>query len=65
MTVAEETEVTLEVGQQKDLPAEPPARGEGAEREMHAILEIGVRGHGGAGLAGDGLPAAAPHWPRC
>lgn len=60
MTVAEEIEVTLEVGQQKDLPAEPAAREEGAEREMHAILEIGVRGHGGAGLAGGQAPGGGP-----
>ncbi|MGW3174238.1 VWA domain-containing protein [Streptomyces sp. NPDC001153] len=46
MTVAEEIEVTLAVGQQKELPAEA-APGQSADREMHAILEIGVRGHGG------------------
>ncbi|SCF84386.1 hypothetical protein GA0115256_12329 [Streptomyces sp. DconLS] len=65
MTVAEEIEVTLEVGQEKDLPAEPYAQGEGVEREMHAILEIGVRGRGGAGLAGGGRRTAGPRSPRC
>ncbi|MGW4888384.1 VWA domain-containing protein [Streptomyces murinus] len=60
MTVAEQIEVTLEVGQEKDLPAEPYAQGEGAEREMHAILEIGVRGYGGAGLAGGRAPGGGP-----
>ncbi|MEW2619343.1 VWA domain-containing protein [Streptomyces sp. NPDC048106] len=60
MTVAEETEVTLDVGQQKELPAEPAAQARGTEREMHAILEIGVRGHGGAGLAGGRTPDGGP-----
>ncbi|MFE9906285.1 VWA domain-containing protein [Streptomyces achromogenes] len=50
MTVAEETEVTLEVGQRTELPALPDPAGHHREREMHAILEIGVRG-----------PAGAPH----
>ncbi|WDO05422.1 VWA domain-containing protein [Streptomyces murinus] len=60
MTVAEPIEVTLEVGQEKDLPAEPYTQGVGAEREMHAILEIGVRGRGGAGLAGGRAPGGGP-----
>ncbi|MEU3523997.1 VWA domain-containing protein [Streptomyces sp. NPDC038707] len=47
MTVAEETEVTLEVGQRTELPALPDPAGH-PEREMHAILEIGVRGPAGA-----------------
>ncbi|WP_416518412.1 VWA domain-containing protein [Streptomyces achromogenes] len=50
MTVAEETEVTLEVGQRTELPALPDPAGHHREREMHAILEIGVRG-----------PAGTPH----
>ncbi|MFF5472138.1 VWA domain-containing protein [Streptomyces achromogenes] len=53
MTVAEETEVTLEVGQRTELPALPDPAGHHREREMHAILEIGVRGPSGA-------PRAAP-----
>ncbi|WP_330337128.1 VWA domain-containing protein [Streptomyces sp. NBC_00557] len=59
MTVAEQIEVTLAVGQQRELPV-VPAPGQPADREMHAILEIGVRGPGGP-EAGDG-PAhgAAP-----
>ncbi|MEU3415624.1 vWA domain-containing protein [Streptomyces sp. NPDC006658] len=48
MTVAEETEVTLEVGQRTELPAVPDPAGHHPEREMHAILEIGVRGPAGA-----------------
>ncbi|MCL3992356.1 VWA domain-containing protein [Streptomyces lavenduligriseus] len=48
MTVAEETEVTLEVGQRTELPALPDPAGPHREREMHAILEIGVRGPSGA-----------------
>lgn len=56
MTVAEETEVTLAVGQQKELPAVPAAPGRPPDREMHAILEIGVDSHGGPGLAA--VPAA-------
>ncbi|MET8610030.1 vWA domain-containing protein [Streptomyces misionensis] len=58
MTAAEETEVTLTVGQETDLPAEPAGPGRGAEREMHAILEIGVRG--GAGLIGGRAHSGAP-----
>ncbi|MGW5278229.1 VWA domain-containing protein [Streptomyces collinus] len=34
--------VTLEVGQNKELPAVPDAPGQPRDREMHAILEIGV-----------------------
>ncbi|MGW4568461.1 VWA domain-containing protein [Streptomyces sp. NPDC004561] len=60
MTVAEETEVTLAVGQQKDLPAAPSAGGPSADREMHAILEIGVRGHGGPGLVTGHAPGRGP-----
>jgi hypothetical protein len=54
---AEEIEVTLAVGQQKELPA-APAPGQSADREMHAILEIGVRSHGGHG--GHGGPGSGP-----
>ncbi|MFI0186386.1 VWA domain-containing protein [Streptomyces sp. NPDC017082] len=43
MTVAEQTEVTLEVGQHKELPVGPDGTGRHPGREMHAILEIGVR----------------------
>ncbi|MFH8337607.1 VWA domain-containing protein [Streptomyces sp. AM6-12] len=60
MNRAEQIEVTLEVGQQKDLPAEPSGQERGEEREMHAILEIGVRGHGGAGLTGGRAPGGGP-----
>ncbi|MFD0395205.1 tetratricopeptide repeat protein [Streptomyces nogalater] len=48
MTVAEETEVTLEVGQRTELPALPDPAGHPSEREMHAILEIAVHGPSGA-----------------
>ncbi|OIJ94774.1 VWA domain-containing protein [Streptomyces monashensis] len=58
MTVPGPIEVTLAVGQQKELPAAPPATGGSAGREMHAILEIGVSSHGGAGLAAG--PGAGP-----
>ncbi|MBL1084050.1 VWA domain-containing protein [Streptomyces actinomycinicus] len=63
MTVAEETEVTLAVGQQKELPAVPDPARRGTDRDMHAILEIGVRGpdvpeHAGAPVTGTG-PALA------
>ncbi|MFF7749513.1 VWA domain-containing protein [Streptomyces sp. NPDC007971] len=44
-------EVTLAVGQQKELPAVPAAAGRPPDREMHAILEIGVSGSGTAGIA--------------
>ncbi|MFI0807017.1 VWA domain-containing protein [Streptomyces echinatus] len=60
MTVAEETEVTLAVGQQKDLPAVPDAAGRHTDREMHAILEIGVRGPDGARHAGAPAPGTGP-----
>ncbi|MEU2062644.1 VWA domain-containing protein [Streptomyces sp. NPDC013455] len=60
MTVAEETEVTLAVGQQKELPAVPDAAGRRTEREMHAILEIGVRSRGGAHHAGAPAPGTGP-----
>jgi hypothetical protein len=58
MTTAEQTEVTLTVGQQKELPAAAPA-GQSAEREMHAVLEIGVRAHG-AGLTTGHAPGSGP-----
>ncbi|MEW2256466.1 VWA domain-containing protein [Streptomyces sp. NPDC047869] len=45
---AEEIEVTLAVGQNKELPVTPGATGRPRAREMHAILEIGV-GVGGGG----------------
>ncbi|KOV69357.1 vWA domain-containing protein [Streptomyces sp. MMG1121] len=51
MTGAGQIEVTLAVGQQKELPAAPPTAGQPAGREMHAIVEIGVSSHGGPGLA--------------
>ncbi|WEO94490.1 VWA domain-containing protein [Streptomyces sp. FXJ1.172] len=51
MTAPGQIEVTLAVGQQKELPAAPPGAAGPAGREMHAILEIGVRSHGGPGLA--------------
>ncbi|WBO63003.1 VWA domain-containing protein [Streptomyces camelliae] len=58
MTGARQIEVTLAVGQQKELPVAPPPAG-GAGREMHAILEIGVRSHGGPGLAATAPGGAA------
>ncbi|MEV6838292.1 VWA domain-containing protein [Streptomyces sp. NPDC051133] len=60
MTVAQETEVTLAVGQQKDLPAAVPAAGRARDREMHAIVEIGVSSRGGAGLATGHAPGSGP-----
>ncbi|MEU3828515.1 VWA domain-containing protein [Streptomyces sp. NPDC029080] len=60
MTVAEETEVTLAVGQQKDLPATPDAAGRHTDREMHAILEIGVRSPDGAEHTGAPPPGTGP-----
>ncbi|WP_225825252.1 vWA domain-containing protein [Streptomyces naphthomycinicus] len=60
MTVAEETEVTLAVGQQKELPAVPDAAGQPPDREMHAILEIGVRSPGGAEHTGAPAPGTGP-----
>ncbi|MGW0767183.1 VWA domain-containing protein [Streptomyces sp. NPDC002676] len=51
-------EVTLAVGQQKELPALPTAAGQPRDREMHAILEIGVRG-GESGISGGGAETAA------
>ncbi|KOX03033.1 VWA domain-containing protein [Streptomyces sp. NRRL B-3648] len=59
MTVAEETEVTLAVGQQKELPVEPDPAGRHPDREMHAILEIGVRG-GRPGHTGTPVPGTGP-----
>ncbi|MGW2489028.1 VWA domain-containing protein [Streptomyces sp. NPDC001606] len=50
-TGAQNIEVTLEVGQHKELPVGPVEPGQPPDREMHAILEIGVHGHGGPGLA--------------
>jgi hypothetical protein len=44
-------EVTLAVGQNKELPAVPDAAGQPRDREMHAILEIGVRAGDGPHLA--------------
>ncbi|MEU0004358.1 VWA domain-containing protein [Streptomyces sp. NPDC006314] len=60
MTVTEETEVTLAVGQQKELSAAPAAPGQPPDREMHAILEIGVDSHGGPGLAAMPGPGSGP-----
>ncbi|MEU6665533.1 VWA domain-containing protein [Streptomyces sp. NPDC046727] len=60
MTVAEETEVTLAVGQQKELPVVPDAAGHHPDREMHAILEIGVRSPGGAERTGAPAPGTGP-----
>ncbi|MEU1013113.1 VWA domain-containing protein [Streptomyces sp. NPDC005890] len=61
MTVAEETEVTLAVGQQKELPLAPDPAGRHPDREMHAILEIGVRGgRGGPGRTGAPVPGTGP-----
>ncbi|MEU0331865.1 VWA domain-containing protein [Streptomyces sp. NPDC006193] len=60
MAVAEETEVTLAVGQRKELPAVPDTAGRPPGREMHAILEIGVRSRGGAGRAGEPVPGTGP-----
>ncbi|WP_251095450.1 VWA domain-containing protein [Streptomyces sp. Caat 7-52] len=60
MTMAEETEVTLAVGQQKDLPAVPDAAGRHTDREMHAILEIGVRSPEGVEHAGALAPGTGP-----
>ncbi|ANP50380.1 hypothetical protein J2Z21_000855 [Streptomyces griseochromogenes] len=44
-------EVTLAVGQQKELPVLPAAAGRPPDREMHAILEIGVTSGGTPGIA--------------
>ncbi|MFF8726144.1 VWA domain-containing protein [Streptomyces sp. NPDC015171] len=60
MTTTEETEVTLAVGQQKELPAAPDASGHHPDREMHAILEIGVRSPSGAGHTGAPAPGTGP-----
>jgi hypothetical protein len=59
MTVAEQTEVTLAVGQQRELPV-VPAPGQPADREMHAILEIGVRAPDGPGPGVGPAHGAAP-----
>ncbi|MGW0999747.1 VWA domain-containing protein [Streptomyces sp. NPDC002520] len=60
---AEDVEVTLDVGQNTELSAAPDAAGQPRDREMHAILEIGVRtgdGPRSAGGAGHGTgPALA------
>ena len=54
MSVAENAEagieVTLAVGQQKELSAVPAEAGRPPDREMHAILEIGVRSDGAPGI---------------
>ncbi|MGW5326581.1 VWA domain-containing protein [Streptomyces sp. NPDC004014] len=55
---AGEIEVTLAVGQNKELPV-APAAGRPRVREMHAILEIGVSG-GGAPLAAGPARGAGP-----
>ncbi|MEU0048871.1 VWA domain-containing protein [Streptomyces sp. NPDC006309] len=61
MTVAEETEVTLAVGQHKELPAVPDdASGRRPEQEMHAILEIGVRSRPGPQHTGAPAPGTGP-----
>ncbi|MFB0615700.1 VWA domain-containing protein [Streptomyces sp. AGS-58] len=60
MTVAEETEVTLAVGQHKELPAVPDASGRHPEQEMHAILEIGVRSRPGPQHTGAPAPGTGP-----
>ncbi|MGW2645280.1 VWA domain-containing protein [Streptomyces sp. NPDC001393] len=57
--IAEEIEVTLAVGQQKELPA-VAAPGQSADREMHAILEIGVRSPGGPGSGAAPAHGAGP-----
>ncbi|MES9519574.1 vWA domain-containing protein [Streptomyces capoamus] len=58
MTVAEETEVTLAVGQQKELPVVADPDGRHPDREMHAILEIEVRGR--PGRTGAPVPGTGP-----
>ncbi|MFF9086798.1 VWA domain-containing protein [Streptomyces sp. NPDC014991] len=60
MTVAEETEVTLAVGQHKELPAVPDTSGRHPEQEMHAILEIGVRSQAGPRHTGAPAPGTGP-----
>ncbi|MEU8472512.1 VWA domain-containing protein [Streptomyces sp. NPDC029006] len=60
MTVAEETEVTLAVGQHKELPAVPDVSGRRPEQEMHAILEIGVRSRPGPQHTGAPAPGTGP-----
>ncbi|MGJ5752517.1 secreted protein with Ig-like and vWFA domain [Streptomyces puniciscabiei] len=57
--IAEEIEVTLAVGQRKELPV-VPAPGQAADREMHAILEIGVRGPDGPGSGPAPVHGAGP-----
>ncbi|MEU1401009.1 VWA domain-containing protein [Streptomyces sp. NPDC005728] len=57
---AEEVEVTLAVGQKKELPAVPTTGGQRRDREMHAILEIGVRSNGTPGLAAGAAREAGP-----
>jgi len=49
---AEEIEVTLAVGQNKELPVTPGATGRPRARQMHAILEIGVGGGGSRNATG-------------
>ncbi|MET9449380.1 VWA domain-containing protein [Streptomyces cinerochromogenes] len=60
MTVTEETEVTLAVGQQKELPVAPDPGGRHPDREMHAILEIGVRSGGRPAHTGAPVPGTGP-----
>ncbi|MFJ7150450.1 VWA domain-containing protein [Streptomyces sp. NPDC100445] len=54
------TEVTLAVGQHKELPAVPDASGRRPEQEMHAILEIGVTGGTGPRRTGAPAPGTGP-----
>ncbi|MFE1193658.1 VWA domain-containing protein [Streptomyces olivaceoviridis] len=60
MTVAEETEVTLAVGQQKELPVAPDPAGRHPDPRMHAILEIGVRSRGRPERPGAPVPGTGP-----
>ncbi|GGS68091.1 vWA domain-containing protein [Streptomyces cinerochromogenes] len=60
MTVAEETEVTLAVGQQKELAVAPDTAVRPPDREMHAILEIGVRSPDRPARTGAPAPGTGP-----
>ena len=56
----EDIEVTLAVGQEKELPVVPTSAGQSRDREMHAILEIGVRNNGAPGIVGGAAHGSGP-----
>ncbi|MGW3354743.1 VWA domain-containing protein [Streptomyces bungoensis] len=52
--------VTLDVGQEKELPVAAAGAGKTRDREMHAILEIGVRAGGAPALAAGPARGSGP-----